>query len=653
MSSRLSPARAPAQRALAGLIACAGVVWGTHQAAIHPLLPVAALCAWGLWLGVAWRWPHSWLFVLPAALPLASLAPWTGWVVRDEFDLLVLGALVAGYARLAWHGGPGSRGNTRGNGGAGVLSVWLGAACWGVVTLGLWRAWQHAGQAPASAPSAYTEFGNSLRVAKGWIYALLAWPLLRQVLQQAPQAALRRLAQGVWAGVLVCSVGVLWERSAFPGLLNFAGDYRTVAMFWEMHVGGAAIDAYLALTTPFAVGAVVAARGPRRWLVAALVLQLWAYVCLTTFARGVYGAVLGGLVVAGVLWWRNVRTPGAEAPRWRRRANVALGLVLVAQVLVMSNASSFMVDRLRASDNDFGSRLAHWSRGLSIPQGVVEQALGIGWGRLPQRYAALGREGEFPGAAQVLQDPQSTAHGSFLRLQGPPTRLQLIGRYAMAQQVPAVEGAQYRIALDVRSERATFLRVRVCERHLLYELDCQQRLVVRRLGTGGQWQSMAFALRGPGLSPGPVWAPRLVSVELSVIAPGAVVDVDNVELFAGDRVVRVRNGDFERGVAHWYPAIDAYFLPWHIDNLYLELLIERGWLGLLVAGSWLGWALWRVSFGAARHQPLAPFLAAALASGCALGLVSSVMDMPRVAFLFLWLAGWALFLPARRPVPRL
>ena len=38
----------------------------------------------------------------------------------------------------------------------------------------------------------------------------------------------------------------------------------------------------------------------------------------------------------------------------------------------------------------------------------------------------------------------------------------------------------------------------------------------------------------------------------------------------------LRNGDFDRGLAHWLPAAQSYFVPWHIDSLALESLIERG-----------------------------------------------------------------------------
>ena len=88
-------------------------------------------------------------------------------------------------------------------------------------------------------------------------------------------------------------------------------------------------------------------------------------------------------------------------------------------------------------------------------------------------------------------------------------------------------------------------------------------------------------------------------------------------------------------------------MPWHIDNFYLELLIERGLLGLALTLLLMACALWRLVFGQARGHGLAPYLAASLSGVMVVGLVSSVMDVPRVAFLVFWLAFLALQLPGR------
>ena len=57
------------------------------------------------------------------------------------------------------------------------------------------------------------------------------------------------------------ALSVLWERLAFTDLLNFSSDYRVTGLFWEMHIGGAALDGFLALTVPFVARDLV--RAPR------------------------------------------------------------------------------------------------------------------------------------------------------------------------------------------------------------------------------------------------------------------------------------------------------------------------------------------------------------------------------------------------------
>ncbi len=622
-------------RVLSGVAAAACGAVGLWLAAQHPLAPAIACALWMLWLVLAWRKPDLWLAVVPAGMPLLSLAPWSGWNAVDESDLLVLAALAAGHARLAWRPAAALRPVCRWRSG---LLVLLALS----LVMGLVLAWIDVQRPPAHASGMYTSFANSLRVGKAMAYALLAVPLLCAALQRSPHVAQRRLGAGMGLGLAGLALAVLWERRAIPGLLDFNDGYRTVGLFWEMHVGGAAIDAYLALAVPFAVWAVVAARRPSTWLAAAVLAQVLAYVCLTTFARGVYGAVLGGLVVVALLVrWQPQRMDAP--PPWRARANAVLRVVLVAEVVAMTLASSFLTGRLREVDNDFGSRIAHWARGLSIVQSPQDWLAGVGLGRLPERYADLGAAGEFPGAAVVEREPG----GRFLRLFGPPTRAQLAGRYALTQQVALVPGVRYRIAFDLRMQQPTRLRIVLCERHLLYERACQYRFVPRGLTGGTGWQHVELDLMGHDVSRGSAWAPRRVSLELAVVRPGGAVDLDNLRLSAGPHAQLLRNGDFEQGMARWYPVVDRYVLPWHIDNLYLELLIERGLFGLLAFLGLAGTALWRLSFGAARGQPVAPYLAAALAGGCALGLVSSIMDMPRVAFLFLLLLFFALYLPAQ------
>ena len=107
------------------------------------------------------------------------------------------------------------------------------------------------------------------------------------------------------------------------------------------------------------------------------------------------------------------------------------------------------------------------------------------------------------------------------------------------------------------------------------------------------------------------------------------------------------NGGFSNGLARWFPAAQSYFLPWHSDSLYLEVLIERGIAGLLVLALLVLWSLVRLLSGSGRALWLAPYLAASLSGALAIGVVSSVMDVPRVAFLLFLLVFFALQLTNR------
>jgi hypothetical protein len=229
-----------------------------------------------------------------------------------------------------------------------------------------------------------------------------------------------------WVGLVV-----LWERSAYPGLLDFSARYRTTATFWEMHVGGATIDAYLALATPFAAWALVSARSPRAWVAAAALALLTCHAGLTTFSRGAYVGVALPLFLLAVAWWANrLRSQPREAAlaaalsitfaaataalmtaafvvfgyggvglsllvasaliaklRWRanvlprhRAAAMVLAMALTTEAVVVIIGGTFLRSRLDASESDFSARLAHWRHGLSLSP--ADWLVGACW-RLP------------------------------------------------------------------------------------------------------------------------------------------------------------------------------------------------------------------------------------------------------------------------------
>jgi hypothetical protein len=692
------------------LLASAAAGLALALGASHPLAPGVALAAVAVAVALAARWSGATWFVLPAAMPWIALNPWTGWTMVDEFDLLVLALLAGAHAARAaarWRGlaPPLPR---RELGVAVLLGVLLG---FGVV-----RGWLDAGGGAPSAFDGYTDAANALRVGKSLAFALALWPLLPREPAALAETA-RRFALGMGVGVAVVGVAALGERIAYPGLLDFSGPYRITARFWEMHVGGAAIDAYLALAAPFVAWAVWRARTAARFAVAALLAVLTVHAALVTFARGVLlavglpllglglawlwqrvgpraavparageaasaappqrGAVVGfGLLAvvvlvgafaiegyAGLGWvwlaasallllaWRRVRTLG-----WRAPAGALLALALVTEVVAVVAGGSFLVERLAQTTLDAGGRIAHWRHGLRVLDSPLDVALGIGLGRLPARYAAADVQREFSGAIRWVATPQ----GVRPRLEGPAVVDEIGGLYALTQRVPHVPGARYVVSLQARSQaRSQALRagaaeapaarlwLRVCERHLLYDARCQEALVT--LPPPEAVATLDVPLDGPAFDAQPWWPARRALLSIAVYDAGTAALLERVQLRAGGGADLLQHGDFARGAARWFPSAQAWYVPWHIDNLYLELLIERGAAGALALLALAGLALQRLLDAAWHGDALAPFLAAALAGVALVGAVSSVLDVPRVALVAMLVAMLGLRRGAAKP----
>jgi hypothetical protein len=56
---------------------------------------------------------------------------------------------------------------------------------------------------------------------------------------------------------------------------------------------------------------------------------------------------------------------------------------------------------------------------------------------------------------------------------------------------------------------------------------------------------------------------------------GEVIDLDKLHLFDATGRQLLHNGDFSDGLSRWFFAGRHYFVPWHIDNLFLEMLIDQ------------------------------------------------------------------------------
>ena len=344
---------------------------GLFLASAHPVVPLVATVVFlGVFTLFLWQ-PRFGLMSVPVFLPVLNFSPWTGWLIVDEFDLLVLAVAAAGYFRMQ-RGGFELRG----------ASIFLLVVA--LVVLLVARGANDPGAPDLTWFAGYLTPLNGLRVGKSLFWIALLFPLLGRAGQNHSTGEAAWFVGACLIGSFWVVLAVFWERAFFPGLLDISTPYRTVGPFWEMHQGGAALDAYLVLIAPLLVWAWrTTASLPGRLAIGAYILA-FAYVCLTTFSRGVFGAIAGSVFLLGaLLLWRRIT--GGRTDRYFGPAGSAVVLLLALEVALVLGADSFLSKRLAAAERDFGGRLQHWEQGIGLLKTPGEWLFGIGIGQLPAR----------------------------------------------------------------------------------------------------------------------------------------------------------------------------------------------------------------------------------------------------------------------------
>ena len=226
------------------------------------------------------RWPLAWLWVLPAALPVLDLAPLSGRFYFDEFDLLVSVTVAVSLWQRA-------RGPRRWP--AVGLGPWLWAAFAGSVALSTLFGLLPLQALDANAFASYHSHYNALRIAKGFLCAFVLIRLLQPAMGEPVDVA-KQLTGGILFGLAGATALAVWERQAYPGLLDFSRGHRVGAFFSSMHNGGSHIEAYFVMAMPFLLAAAYLTKNTLLRLTGAALFVAATYVLMVTFARGGYVA---------------------------------------------------------------------------------------------------------------------------------------------------------------------------------------------------------------------------------------------------------------------------------------------------------------------------------------------------------------------------
>lgn len=603
-----------------GLLAAALFSMVGYPLGWAPLLSLLALAA------ICWRWPGSWLIVVPGALPLLDLSYLSGRLFWSEFDTLLLLILAAAYAHervvpaMTWPGRI-------------ALAAYAASACVGLV-VGLLPL------APMdlNALTQYTSSYHALHAVKGLALALAFLPLIKAEWHRNSGQFTAWLALGMTLGLTFELLYVVWERATFSGLWNFETDYRITGSFPGMHIGGASIEAYLVLAAPFVW--LWAWPRKRAWAMPAAggLYALAAYGVMVTFSRGGQAAFLVAtlLTLAGFsrLIWKT------------RNRNISGILVLLLGVLAAGLVAwpvvsgKFSQSRLASIKADIGTRTAHWQDALDILSQAGSPIWGAGAGTFPAAFYWYSSVPARPATYAFAREGDNV----FLRLGG--------GESLYFEQMVAIEpGRAYQLQLDVRTAaESAALTLPVCEKAMLYSFTCAWNTL--RLSSGGdEWQRHEIRIQTDRFGPPGSRFQRPIKLSMFNQDKTTLIDVDNVALLDDAGRNLVRNGDFSEGMQRWFFSTDSH-LAWHAKNLFIHVLFEQGWIGLGAFVSLLavaGLTLLR----RAGHDALALTLFISLGSFLIVGLVDSLIDEPRLDFLLYWLLAIALtsggaVLPRRR-----
>jgi len=263
----------------------------------------------------------------------------------------------------------------------------------------------------------------------------------------------------------------------------------------------------------------------------------------------------------------------------------------------------------------------------------------MGIGRFPEVYLLGNRELDSPGTFQLMGQSLPAE----LRLGGPQKTSDYGGLLRFGQVIGAVAAdAPFTLKLQTRSDNDGGLLAQVCQRDILYDANCVSG-TGRFAGSDGSWRDVRIEITHGRLELNRWYTARPAFFSISATDPRQRVNIRNLVLEAADHRSLLRNGNFATGTAGWFFTSDRSHLPWHAKNLWLGLWFDQGWLGVIaVALLVVTGALWLIRSIRAGVSAALPALAG-LAAFLVVGLFDSLLDVPRIAFVFYVALFCALF----------
>jgi VanZ family protein len=612
--SRVAITVTPTRRGAVYAVLSALLAFVAYRAATFPTQPVLLCLFLAACAAIIWCRPALLFVIVLTALPVLDLAPWSGRFYFDEFDLLLMTGLAIGYARTP--PSPRKRGHTD------TIFAWVGsllAISYAISAVRGLTPWQ---TPDANAFTNYYSPFNALRIVKGALWALLSYGLLRRLVA-AGMDTKRPLAQGMVAGLALTVAVTLWERTTFGSLFDFTSDYRVTGPFSSMHTGGAYIECYLAIATPFLVLLILQTQSWLSRLLGVLLLLAATYALMVTFSRNGYAAF--GVALSIVLLIAAFKS-GRRQQRGILVATLS-GAMLAVAIPIFTGP--FAQDRMASASQDYAVRQAHWADALNIrTPDWFTTLFGMGLGRYPESHYLLSSEGKHAGTYQLKKEDENT----FLRLgSGDPIYF---------EQAVAIEPHKnYVLKLNVRANKpGAEVATSLCEKWMLTSFSCIQT-TLNTSNVTGSWNSLQASFSSGSLGDGPWYGRKTIKLALHNPRDNGQIDIDNVRLETVQGENLLINGDFSNELDHWFFSADSH-LQWHAKSLPVAVLFDQGWLGLIALCAFSALAVGRAAGRAWRGDLNTAAALASFSAFLVVGLFDTLIDAPRFLFLFLLLGGF-------------
>jgi VanZ family protein len=578
--------------------------WKSTDYPNSSIVLMAALIFYGIILR---KYPHVWLIIIPALLPVADLSPWTGRLFFTEFDYFIL----VTFGISLWYGRWKSPIQSIKPVALILLAIYV--FCYFISLL---KGLLPLQAVDANAFANYYSSYNSLRVAKGLIWMLFFLPLLSYA-QQHEKKFKSYFSYGILSGLTAVVLFGIWERFIFTGLFDYSSDFRITSTFYSMHTGGAPLDAFLLLSIPFICILLIESKSIfLRTFFIPLLFSASVYTLLVTYSRGTYIAfvftcitLMTGLFICYKKQLLN---------NWKKTLWLPLFLVIIAIVALPIVKGSFIQHRFSQATQEIETRSSHWLNSINMmDDNFLTTLFGMGLGSFPKTYAWNSFADQVPASFLIQQEKND----SYLQLgSGAPLYIEQI--------IDISANTDYQLKLDYRMQaNNSRLNISICEKAIQHSFECQAiPLIPQQKNT---WQHFEKTINTQKI--GQTFHP--VKLILRNSQTDAAIDIKNISLTATNKNNLIKNGTFSKGMDHWFFTADNH-IPWRAENLWVQILFDQGWLGLITFNLILFYVMINLLRHILKHDYYAAITLASLTGFVVLSVIDSTLNHPIISLLF-------------------